>query len=597
MAIVTTAPLRSTISAHVERVISALPHLLIVAAIGVEALAIAALLPLTLDVWRDPAHYGHGDFKHFYEASQSLSLSGTYNPALGALLHPLTRLSLTHAFQVYFAINVAALLGVAYVAQRAVEAPHAKLAMALGVLALPQTHWALRVGHFTEILAFASLGGFLLASKRPWLAGLLFAMLALKPQYLPVPVLYLLFTRNWRGLGALAGVFGLMSVAGVVAAGVSIADAGGYYADRVAYVIEDVAVGQSELLLPVQESWQYSWRGFLVSAGIEPNPLLVADLLALSAGAMILAWWRCTPAVARVAAALGMLLLAPYSTFYNWSMIAVAAALLVRSDLKPRWLTPAILASLALAAVASQAATPFPGPDRFATADTRGLYWIQPVALLTLFVLAIAGRRQHANAEAATERPPSLVERLRALASVRAPALAAHASAIACAAAIGYLGAAYVSSNAPFEPGPYFSRQAVVDALPADFPLPPGAELRDAGPGTMLPYRIEWSTPLRTSEVAGIMKHRLADGPWSITHTSETDDDTIVLRSARDAAGTDGDVVADVSLLPFDGGTRVRLEFSPLPPTRIAAYDRWLEDQGIIVKNVAPEDYPDLRTR
>ncbi len=319
----------STRSRAWERAAAVAPHLLIFAAIGAEILALVALLPLTLDVWRDPAHYGHGDFKHFYESSKSLSLAGTYNPALGALLHPLTYLSLTHAFQAYFAMNVAALLAIAYLAQRAVDAPHAKLAMALGVLALPQTHWALRVGHFTEILAFVSLAGFLVAGKRPVIAGLLFAMLALKPQYLPVPVLYLLFTRNWRAFGSLVAVFAVMSLAGIVAAGVSSADAGGYYADRITYVIEDVAVGQSDLLLPVQQSWQYSWRGFLVSAGVEPNPLLIGDLLALSAGAMLFAWWRCTPSVARAAAALGMLLLAPYSTFYNWSMIAVAAALLV----------------------------------------------------------------------------------------------------------------------------------------------------------------------------------------------------------------------------------------------------------------------------
>jgi hypothetical protein len=300
-----------------------LPDALIFAAIGAELLALVALLPLTVDIWRDPALYGHGDFKHFYEASRSLSLSGTYNPALAVLLRPLTYLGLTRAFQVYFALNVAALLSVAYLAQRAVEAPHARLAMALGVLALPQTHWALRVGHFTEVLALASLAGFLLAGKRPALAGFMFAALALKPQYLPVPVLYLLFTRNWRALATLGGVFMLMSVAGVIAAGVSIADAGGYYVDRILYVVEDAVVGKNELLLPVQQSWQYSWRGFLVSAGVDPNPLLVGDLLALSAGAMLLAWWRCTPSVARAAAAIGMLLLAPYSTFYNWSMIAV----------------------------------------------------------------------------------------------------------------------------------------------------------------------------------------------------------------------------------------------------------------------------------
>jgi hypothetical protein len=578
-----------------QRASAALPHFLIFAAIGVEVLALVALLPHTLDVWTDPARYGHADFKHFYESSKSLSLSGTYNPALGAMLHPLTYLSLTHAFQVYFALNVAALLTIAYLAQRAVEAPHAKLAVALGVLALPQTHWALRVGHFTELLALVSLAGFLLASKRPVLAGLLFAMLALKPQYLPVPVIYLLFTRNWRALGALGGVFIVMSIAGVVAAGVSLADAGGYYADRIAYVVEDVAIGQSELLLPVQQSWQYSWRGFLVSAGIEPNPLLIGDLLALSAVAMLFAWWRCTPSVARAAAAIGMLLLAPYSTFYNWSMLAVAAALLLRSDLKPRWLVGAILASFAIAAVATQAATPWPSPDRFAPSDTRGLYWLQPVALATLFVLSIAGRRR--DERRTDDGAASALVAVRShVRSLRVPSFALRGVAAACAIGIGYVGAAYVSGNAPFAPSPYFSRDAIVAALPADFPVPADARLHGAGPGANWPYRIEWTTEAPTSEVAGVMTHRLDGGSWSITRTTETGG-VVTIRGARDAAGVDGDAIADVTLLPAGDGTRITVEFSPLPPARVEGYDRWLEERGIIVKNVSPEDYRDLRKR
>ena len=111
-----------------------------------------------------------------------------------------------------------------------------------------------------------------------------------------------------------------------------------------------------------QQGWQYSWYGFLLSTGIDPNPLLAADLFALSAGAVVLAWWKCTPSVAKVATALGMLLLTPHSSFYNWSMLAVAGALLLRSDLRPRYLTPLLIGGMCLAAAATQNATPFPLP-------------------------------------------------------------------------------------------------------------------------------------------------------------------------------------------------------------------------------------------
>ena len=62
--------------------------------------------------------------------------------------------------------------GVAYLAQRPVASMPAKMAVVLGVFALPQTHWAMRVGHFTEMLAFAALGGMLLSDRRPVAAGI-----------------------------------------------------------------------------------------------------------------------------------------------------------------------------------------------------------------------------------------------------------------------------------------------------------------------------------------------------------------------------------------------------------------------------------------
>jgi hypothetical protein len=324
--------------------------------------------------------------------------------------------------------------------------------------------------------------------------------------------------------------------------------------------------------------------------------MLIGDLLALSAVAMLACWWRCTSSVARVAAALGMLLLAPYSTFYNWSMIAVAAALLVRSDLRPRWLIGAILAAIGLAAVASQAATPFPAADRFATSDTRGLYWLPPVALATLFALALAGRRTDTDAPDRTTNAAVIADRIGRLRAASMPTLAVILTASACAIAAGYLGAAYVSQNAPFAPSPLFSRNEIIAALPSDFPLPHDAQLERTGAGDALPYRIEWRTGQPVNEVAAVIQPRLNAGAWSVKRTTESGD-AISLHVARDAAGIDGDVVADVTVAPASDGSRITLEFSPLPPSRVQGYDRWLEERGIVVKNVAPEDYDDLRRR
>src|ERR1700674_610527 len=162
-------------------------------AIGVELMVLAAWLPDTLGVWFRPDTNGYGDFPVFYRNASGFYLNGFYSPGLAVIMHPLTYLGMRAAFGVYVGINVAALSGVAYLAQRPVASVPAKIAVVLGVFALPQTHWALRVGHFTEILAFAALAGLLLSDRKPFAAGVLIAVLALKPQYLPVPLLYLLW--------------------------------------------------------------------------------------------------------------------------------------------------------------------------------------------------------------------------------------------------------------------------------------------------------------------------------------------------------------------------------------------------------------------
>ena len=50
---------------------------------------------------------------------------------------------------------------------------------------------------------------------------------------------------------------------------------------------------------------------------------------------------------------------------------------------------------MCLAAAATQNATPFPLPvDVYRPAGTLGLYWVQPMALATIFVLVVFGRRE-----------------------------------------------------------------------------------------------------------------------------------------------------------------------------------------------------------
>lgn len=571
---------------------------LLFAAIGVELMVLVAWLPDTLGVWFRPDKNGYGDFPIFYRNASGFYLNGFYSPGLAVLMHPLTYLGMRAAFGVYFGINVAALAGVAYLAQRPVASLPGKVAVVLGVFALPQTHWALRVGHFTEILAFAALAGLLLSDRKPVVAGVLIAVLALKPQYLPAPLLYLLWSRNWRALLVSVGSLAVLGMAGIAifavhTSGVSnaVGDGGHFYVSGVQYVAQFLTFGQRDQ--SYQQGWQYSWYGFLLSAGVQPNPLIAADLFLLSAGAMVLAWWKCTPPVAKVATALAMLLLAPHSSFYNWSMLAVAGALLLRSDLRPRYLTPLLMGGMAIAAAATQNATPFPLPvDVYRPAGTLGLYWVQPAALVSIFVLAIFGRRARvvATEESRTieETPVHVADSVwRGRVSTGAPKVALWGALAAIAVCFGYVSSAYVSGNGPFHTDPYFGRNQVLHALPADFPAPPEASIEGTGAGSHLPYRVEWETPARTSDVAALMRTKLNDGTWRVVDSTDADG-AFKLRSMRAGAGGLPPIIAEIAVTAAGAGSRVLLEFSPLPSSSVPGYDAWLKSIGLVVHNVDP---------
>jgi len=239
-----------------------------------------------------------------------------------------------------------------------------------------------------------------LLRRRPYLAGLCFAFLVLKPQYAPIPALYLLWTRNGRALAGLLGGAVLLETAGFAAAGLG--EIGPYVRGLL-----DMGSDSRDNLAAIQQSWQYAWPGFLKSAGLEANPLLVADALALSLAAVVLVWFRGSAPTAVAATALGMLVVAPYANFYDWGLLVVAGALLLKADIRWKSLLPVIAVGLYVALIATQAATPWPiegleinviqTGDQLSLAvgdiGTRGLYWVTPAALAAVCFLAIAAQR------------------------------------------------------------------------------------------------------------------------------------------------------------------------------------------------------------
>jgi hypothetical protein len=365
---------------------------------GVELAVMVAWLPDTLRQWWNAGPLAPsderpmGDWQVFYAYAKALDANGLYNPILPVMQHPFTWLPIEAGYRLYVGIGALCVLTTAFLAQRSVTSLEARLAVVLGVVSLPQLHWALRGATLTPFLALATLSGFLLLEKRPRAAGLCFALLALKPQFALIPFAYLLLSRRWIALSWAAVATVLMTLAGLAVVGFG-------YTETYFGMLFDWGPDQRDNLSPIAQSWQHAWPGVLGSIGAQPHPLLWIDLIAVSLIALWFACRRMPPSMHGGPVALGMLLATPYAMFYDWGLLVVAGALLLTARSRYPVLVPALLVAGYVAAVATQAATPY--PPRFPLVvdgviaqptATYGLYWTAPLALLALVVLAMRGQ-------------------------------------------------------------------------------------------------------------------------------------------------------------------------------------------------------------
>jgi hypothetical protein len=483
---------------------------LAIAFIGIELAMLAALLPETLETWWRADQFG--DFPMFYNAARDLEPNGIYAPALSLLMHPLVYLGEANAFRAYFVAGTLAVLALAYLAQRGVDRVEEKVAVALGVLAIPQMHWALRFGHVTPLLALAALAGFLLLQRRPVLAGLCLALLVVKPQYLAVPGLYLLWTRNGRALAALVTGALALQLAGFAAVGFG--EIGAYLG-----LVLEWGPNASDNLAPVQQAWQYAWPGFLLSAGLDANPLIAFDLLLLSLAAVVLVWVRGDRAGAVAAAAFGMLIVTLYSNFYDWGLVAVGVALLLRTRLRWEVAAPLACGVLYIALLVTQAATPWPAVhlsmDIAGTAghffmapsgdsEPGGPYWVTPAVLGAVCLLAVGALPRGGAPSEEGPRSASWAPAARlGLAVALLPAV--------------YVAAAVVANAPPFgETHNPFARDLVLGELPSDFPHPPDSEVVAVTEGELLPYHVEWSSAAQPTQVASVYETLMARDTWDL---------------------------------------------------------------------------------
>lgn len=352
------------------------------AAVGIEIALLAAFLPDTIDRF---LHGPTSDFHNLYRVASEREVPGLYSPFLVLLFQPLVLLPEMAAFRVFFVVNVMCILALAGVSASAGQSWEARAALVLAPLALPQVHWALRLGHLTPLLMLVALSALLLLRTRPRAAAMLLALLSLKPQYLIAPVLYMAWRRRFRLLATTLFTAALLALAGFAVLGP------GAFRDFIALYL-DWGPNSTDNLLPVQQSWMISWTGVQISMGADPNPLITIDFILLSLAIAMFAWARATQAAAIAAIGLMFIPLTPYAQFYDGAFVLVGIALLVRAGL-PTLATAGICAGLFLAAVVTQSNVNFPAKDVLGAAQTNGFYWLTPALVLATGIIAVVAQR------------------------------------------------------------------------------------------------------------------------------------------------------------------------------------------------------------
>jgi alpha-1,2-mannosyltransferase len=212
--------------------------------------------------------------------------------------------------------------GAAYLAGAAGRRPHPVMALAL--LAAPAALCNALYGHNGFLTAGLLAGGVRLLGARPALAGILFGLLAYKPQLaLAIPVA-LVAAGAWRALAASAATALGLALASVAVFGI------GPWLDWLAFMpgFSERVLANGDVLF-----WKMaSLAPALLRVGL-PFPVAMAAQIAVGLAAIVVLWIVFRRAAARPAAGALLLvipfLVTPYSYAYDVPSTAIAVAWLV----------------------------------------------------------------------------------------------------------------------------------------------------------------------------------------------------------------------------------------------------------------------------
>ena len=209
-------------------------------------------------------------------------------------------------------------------------------------------------GHNGFLTAALVGGALVLLDRKPLIAGILFGLLAYKPQFGLMIPLALAASGRWRAFGAAAATVALLALVTTIAFGPQVWDA---FLASIRFTREVVLESGDTGWHKIQSvfAWVRMWGGPVAVAYAAQGAVTLA-----SAGALV--WlWRSDAAFALKAAALAiaMMLGTPYSLDYDMMVLAVAIAFLAadgiargfgpyeKSALAFLWLVPLIARSVA----------------------------------------------------------------------------------------------------------------------------------------------------------------------------------------------------------------------------------------------------------
>ena len=193
-----------------------------------------------------------------------------------------------------------------------------------GVLACPATAYTIGSGQLSFLVAASVLAGMMWLDRRPFLAGLAFSLLCLKPQFVPLIPVALLAGRHWRAVaGGLAGGLTLILASALVAG------TGAW----LAWI--DLLTGRNPLLgslIGVVRVYDQSVHTCLHILGFNDAVSGAGQTTAtiLSAGCIALVFARRAPVRQRLIVLLcAMVFGAPHVGDYDHVLVAIAAVMLL----------------------------------------------------------------------------------------------------------------------------------------------------------------------------------------------------------------------------------------------------------------------------